>query len=125
MADHQGMDPARIARLRNEGIFTPPSIDGTIVCPGQHGGGNWSGAAVSPDGMLYIAGTELPYISSVRTSDGPFGATPSARQFRDERGYPDGETEHRESASSWIANRGSDCTPWDFARRSPHPCSRL
>jgi quinoprotein glucose dehydrogenase len=76
------------APLRSEGIFTPPSIDGSIVLPGQHGGGNWSGAAVSPDGMMYIAATELPYISTVRESDGPFGATPSARVFRDERGYP-------------------------------------
>jgi quinoprotein glucose dehydrogenase len=74
--------------LRSEGIFTPPSIDGSIVCPGQHGGGNWSGAAVSPDGMLYVAATELPYISYVRKSDGPFGASPNARAWRDKHGYP-------------------------------------
>lgn len=74
--------------LRSEGIFTPPSIDGTIVCPGQHGGGNWSGAAVSPEGMLYIAATELPYISHVRKGGGPFGATPNAGVFRDAQGFP-------------------------------------
>ena len=74
--------------LRSEGIFTPPSAQGSIVLPGQHGGGNWSGAAVSPDGMMYIAATELPYISTIRESDGPFGAAPSARAFRDDQMRP-------------------------------------
>ncbi|MBI2433727.1 MAG: PQQ-binding-like beta-propeller repeat protein, partial [Candidatus Hydrogenedentes bacterium] len=74
--------------LRSEGIFTPPSEEGSIVLPGQHGGGNWSGAAVSPEGMMYVTTTELPYISSISASDGPYGATPSARVFRDEKGYP-------------------------------------
>jgi quinoprotein glucose dehydrogenase len=36
-------------------LFTPPSLQGTIMQPGAAGGGNWSGAAVDPDtGMLYV-----------------------------------------------------------------------
>lgn len=36
-------------------LFTPPSVQGTIVRPGTTGGGNWQGAAVDPEtGMLYV-----------------------------------------------------------------------
>lgn len=36
-------------------LFTPPSVQGTIVRPGTTGGGNWQGAAVDPvTGMLYV-----------------------------------------------------------------------
>ncbi len=36
-------------------LFTPPSVQGTILRPGTTGGGNWQGAAVDPaTGMLYV-----------------------------------------------------------------------
>ena len=36
-------------------LFTPPSIQGTIVRPGTTGGGNWQGAAVDPEtGLMYV-----------------------------------------------------------------------
>jgi quinoprotein glucose dehydrogenase len=36
-------------------LFTPPTLQGTIMQPGASGGGNWGGAAVDPDtGMLYV-----------------------------------------------------------------------
>jgi len=38
----------RIAALRNEGLFTPPSLRGTIEYPGIAGGTNWGSAAVDP-----------------------------------------------------------------------------
>ena len=34
--------------LRYDGIFTPPSIEGTLHFPGFGGGGNWGGAAFDP-----------------------------------------------------------------------------
>jgi quinoprotein glucose dehydrogenase len=36
---------ARLRALRNEGIFTPPSLKGSLVVPGNVGGMNWSGYA--------------------------------------------------------------------------------
>jgi len=46
----EAIKPFRIGPL-----FTPPTLEGTIMQPGQSGGGNWSGAAVDPDtGMLYV-----------------------------------------------------------------------
>lgn len=79
---------AHFDKLRSEGPFTPPSEHGSVVIPGQLGGANWSGAAISPDGMLYVNATELPYITKITPSDGPFGYTPSARHFLDASGNP-------------------------------------
>jgi quinoprotein glucose dehydrogenase len=39
---------AAIAGLRNEGIFTPPSVRGTLVMPSNIGGAHWGGVAVDP-----------------------------------------------------------------------------
>jgi quinoprotein glucose dehydrogenase len=41
--------------LRNEGIFTPPSIGGTLVVPGNIGGLHWGGVAWDSTRRLLIA----------------------------------------------------------------------
>lgn len=45
----------RIASLRNEGIFTPPSLEGTLLFPGYAGGTNWGGVAVDPVRRIVVA----------------------------------------------------------------------
>lgn len=47
----------KIGTLRNDGLFTPPSIRGTISFPGNLGGVNWGGAAWDPQRNLLIANT--------------------------------------------------------------------
>jgi quinoprotein glucose dehydrogenase len=37
-----------IEGLRNEGIFTPPSLQGTLVLPSSIGGAHWGGVAIDP-----------------------------------------------------------------------------
>ncbi len=44
-------------KLRNEGIFTPPSVQGTLAVPGYNGGMNWSGYAYDPQHNLLIVNT--------------------------------------------------------------------
>ena len=44
----------KIAGMRSEGIFTPPSTEGTIVSPGYAGGINWGGLAFDPDRQLAV-----------------------------------------------------------------------
>src|SRR5213076_2304663 len=39
---------AAIDGLRNEGIFTPPSTQGTMMMPSNIGGAHWGGVAVDP-----------------------------------------------------------------------------
>ncbi|HEV8629701.1 MAG TPA: PQQ-binding-like beta-propeller repeat protein, partial [Thermoanaerobaculia bacterium] len=43
-----------IARLRSEGVFTPPSLRGTLVVPGNIGGMAWSGAAFDATHRLLV-----------------------------------------------------------------------
>jgi glucose dehydrogenase len=38
----------RFRTLRNEGLFTPPSFEGSIQLPGHNGGANFGGSAVDP-----------------------------------------------------------------------------
>jgi quinoprotein glucose dehydrogenase len=47
----------KIASLRNEGLFTPPSFQGTISFPGNVGGVNWGSAAWDPVRNLLLANT--------------------------------------------------------------------
>ena len=45
----------KIATLRSEGIFTPPSLEGTIMFPGYAGGINWGGLAFDPKRQTAVA----------------------------------------------------------------------
>ena len=44
----------RIAASRSEGLFTPPSLKGTIVFPGNAGGVNWGSSAADPKRHLLV-----------------------------------------------------------------------
>lgn len=48
---------ALVAPLRNDGLFTPPSVNGTLVVPGNLGGPTWSGFAYDAARGLLIANT--------------------------------------------------------------------
>ncbi|HTC67031.1 MAG TPA: pyrroloquinoline quinone-dependent dehydrogenase [Candidatus Acidoferrum sp.] len=47
----------KIRAARSEGIFTPPSVKGSIVFPGSVGGVNWGGAAYDPQRHLLVMDT--------------------------------------------------------------------
>jgi quinoprotein glucose dehydrogenase len=46
-----------IVGLRNDGIFTPPSLQGTLAVPGNLGGMTWSGYAFDPQHSLLVVNT--------------------------------------------------------------------
>ena len=46
-----------IRGLRNEGIFTPPNLQGTLAVPGNLGGMTWSGYAFDPQHSLLVVNT--------------------------------------------------------------------
>jgi quinoprotein glucose dehydrogenase len=50
---------ARLRTLRNEGVFTPPSLQGSLVIPGNVGGMNWSGYAFDPARSLLIVNVNI------------------------------------------------------------------
>ncbi len=52
------------------GMFTPPSLRGTILFPGTDGGGEWGGAAFDPEtALLYVNSNEQPWIIRMVTHD--------------------------------------------------------
>ena len=45
-------------------LFTPPSLEGTLMRPGTIGGANWAGGAVDPEtGILYVKSTNMPALA--------------------------------------------------------------
>lgn len=60
----------KIAALHSEGIFTPPSLAGTIERPGYAGGSNWGGGAWDPQRKLLIANVmDLPVVVALVPRD--------------------------------------------------------
>ncbi len=77
----------RIAAARSDGIFTPPSLEGTIQYPGMAGGANWGSGSVDAERGIFVINTSrmATYVRLVprdefdeRFPDGPpaFGFEP-------------------------------------------------
>jgi quinoprotein glucose dehydrogenase len=50
-----------IAALRNEGIYTPPTLDGSIFYPANLGGNNWGSPAIHPgEQTMVVFTTRVP-----------------------------------------------------------------
>jgi quinoprotein glucose dehydrogenase len=59
-----------IEGFRTGPLFTPPSLQGTIVRPGTTGGGNWQGAAADPEtGLLYVPSRNAYAVSKLGVPD--------------------------------------------------------
>ena len=57
----------RFETLRHDGLFAPPSRQGSVVLPGFDGGGEWGGAAVDRDsGVIYVNASDVPWIAAMR-----------------------------------------------------------
>jgi quinoprotein glucose dehydrogenase len=62
----------QIEALDNEGLFTPPSLKGTILMPAPQGGANWSGGAVDRKrNLLIVPVLQMPGI--IRLTERPAG----------------------------------------------------
>jgi quinoprotein glucose dehydrogenase len=62
----QGQCRNLIERYRNDGIFTPSSLQGTIQYPGLSGGTNWGSTAFEPDrGWVILNMSHLPSLNGL------------------------------------------------------------
>ena len=64
--DVDAAERRRFRSLRHDGLFTPPSRQGSVVLPGFDGGGEWGGAAVDREGVLYVNASDVPWIAAMR-----------------------------------------------------------
>lgn len=56
----------KLASWRSEGIFTPPSLQGSVQYPGSAGGPNWGGVAIDPvNGVLFINQIRMALVSTL------------------------------------------------------------
>src|SRR5262249_59393908 len=83
---------ARLRQIRGGPAFNPPSLEGTVVIPGFHGGATWSGASFDPTtGILYVNTNNVPIIATLVKSP-PGGPSPYSFagyfRFLDPAGYP-------------------------------------
>jgi quinoprotein glucose dehydrogenase len=67
------MMKARVRNARNEGLYTPPSLRGSISMPGHNGGANWGSGAVDPiRGEMYIVSKNMPVMNRlIRSNEEP------------------------------------------------------
>jgi quinoprotein glucose dehydrogenase len=73
-ADEQAALRELLKNSRNEGVFTPPSMKGSIEMPGHNGGANWGSSAINPSkGTFYIASKELPTFLRIVSPGAPTG----------------------------------------------------
>ncbi len=92
---------------RNEGLFTPPSLRGSISAPGHNGGANWGMVAVDPaKGFLYVITKEHPTLDKLQLPgqgrSGPGGPAGGPA------GGPQGAPESAASSASGAAPQAKD-----------------
>ncbi len=85
-------DKAKLHELmkasRNEGLYTPPSLQGTIEMPGHNGGANWGTAAVDPvHNRFFVVSKQLPTLIKLRPDDKPQSAQDMPNAGGDVRPY--------------------------------------
>jgi quinoprotein glucose dehydrogenase len=104
----------KIAALRSEGIYTPPSIQGTLMNPGYAGGSNWGGLAWDPRSQRVIA-TVLEFPMWVRLTPREVAETQMDNDAFDWSGYTEMEgSPYVLSRDALVSGIGMPCTkpPW-------------
>lgn len=86
---------SQIESLRSDGIYTPPSLEGSIMLPSYTGGMNWGGVAFHPDRQIAVVRvTEIATVVQLIKRDEFDAATRSGQypqsQFARQTGTPYG-----------------------------------
>jgi len=98
-----------LAGHRNEGIFTPPSFEGTIQYPGNAGGVDWGGMAWDPDRrLLVMAQSRLAQVNTVVPREDHPDVTEQARPPR--LLFQEG-TPYFTRSEVFLSPFGSPCSP--------------
>ncbi len=82
----------RIAALRSDGLYTPPSTQGTVLFPFTGGGVNWGGVAVDPQGVVYVNTSRAAHVITLiaRADFDRVRAANPGKEVSPQRGAPFG-----------------------------------
>jgi len=108
---------ARLEGLDAQGLFTPPSLEGTIMFPGNVGGVNWGSSAYEPErGYLIVASDRLSTIVKLIPRDKLAEEVKNARQNRfDMEVGPQRGTPYAMMREHLRAPSGLPCNPPPFS----------
>jgi quinoprotein glucose dehydrogenase len=106
-------------RLRYDGTFTPPSLQGTIVYPGNLGMFEWGGIAVDPVRQIAIANPiSMPFVSKLipRGPGNPANPSGVATNWGDARVQPMYGTPYGVVLHPLVSRLGLPCLrpPWGY-----------
>jgi len=81
---------AQLADGRNEGLYTPPSTQGTLLFPFTGGGVNWGGAAFDPVNQILYANTTraVHLVRLIPRAEAAGYNSPPGHDFGPQRGAP-------------------------------------
>lgn len=100
----------RFDELRYEGMYTPPSVRGSLLFPSALGGGNWGGAAYDPTtNLLVIKAENLATVLRVIRKQDP--AKEDALPGKDYLTRPLQGTPYRIEGELFVSPLGIPCTP--------------
>ena len=100
-----------IGGLRSDGIFTPPSLEGSIQFPGTAGGPNWGGVSIDPDNaVLYVNQMRMPMIVTLIPREEYDRLPPGEHVYPDEL-YPMAGTPYGLKRGPLLSPLGAPCNP--------------
>jgi len=101
----------KIAERRSEGIFTPPSLEGSIQYPASLGGMNWGGVAVDPlRGILYTNQSHAAQVVQLVPREEFEQLDPASVVYPEEL-YPMEGAPYGLRRSALLSNLGAPCNP--------------
>ena len=100
-----------IAGYRSDGIFTPPSLSGSILYPGSAGGANWGSASLDPErGVLFVNQSRLPMVLTMLSRE-DYDALPSKEAAYPEELYPGRGAPYALRRGPLLSPLGAPCNP--------------
>ena len=99
----------QLAAARNEGLFTPPSTQGTLIFPMTGGGVNWGGAAFDPVNQILYANTSraVHIVKLIPRAEAEGFKPPPGIDFGPQRGAPFAMTRARRDVAARHASATS------------------
>jgi quinoprotein glucose dehydrogenase len=107
----RGKCAEKIARLRHDGIFTPPSLEGSVLFPSNAGGPNWGGVSIDPRrGRLFVNQMRIAgFVKLIPRAE--YDALPNKQPKYPEELYPMEGTPYAARRGTLLSPLGVPCNP--------------